>query len=139
MEPVTTPANQPAVLDMIDHAIDDWETSPDAMRWTPDPPPVLKGPDIARLFDVPPGFIRLMPSPALEPWQVDVLRRQFEDFGTHLRATVEPVVRQFGDAMKGRSLTIRPILDEVYWREARRPQRVTQLRRAYRVKRGRRW
>lgn len=28
-----------AILDTIDHAIADWETSPDAMRWTPDPPP----------------------------------------------------------------------------------------------------
>lgn len=28
------------VLDAIDHAIADWETSDDAMRWTPDPAPV---------------------------------------------------------------------------------------------------
>ncbi|HEY9415198.1 MAG TPA: hypothetical protein VIQ30_10595 [Pseudonocardia sp.] len=27
------------ILETIDHAIEDWETSPDAMRWTPEPPP----------------------------------------------------------------------------------------------------
>jgi hypothetical protein len=27
------------VLDNIDHALHDWDTSPDAMRWTPEAPP----------------------------------------------------------------------------------------------------
>jgi hypothetical protein len=28
-----------SVLDNIDHALHDWNTSPDAMRWRPEPPP----------------------------------------------------------------------------------------------------
>lgn len=27
------------ILDQIDHALEDWGTSPDAMRWTPEPQP----------------------------------------------------------------------------------------------------
>lgn len=32
------------VLDTIDRAVSDWETSPDAMRWTAKPPPVRPAP-----------------------------------------------------------------------------------------------
>ncbi|MDF9718070.1 hypothetical protein INN71_02655 [Nocardioides sp. ChNu-153] len=39
------------ILAAIEGALDDWETSPDAMRWTPDPPPTqptsVLGPRIA--------------------------------------------------------------------------------------------
>lgn len=31
------------ILDTIDNAIRDWQTSPDAMRWTPEPPPADRG------------------------------------------------------------------------------------------------
>lgn len=30
--------NRPDILSMIDQAVQDWETGPDAMRWSPDPP-----------------------------------------------------------------------------------------------------
>jgi hypothetical protein len=32
--------NADGVLDQIDHALHDWDTSDDAMRWTPEPVPV---------------------------------------------------------------------------------------------------
>lgn len=60
------------VLDMIDHAVEDWEVSHDAMRWTPEPVQATKGRrylfeaagarieelmSIATIFNVPPELI----------------------------------------------------------------------------------
>lgn len=48
----------PDIVDTIDHALDDWSTSADAMRWTPEAPTVRARPvvrldlvEIARAFD----------------------------------------------------------------------------------------
>lgn len=39
-------SNADGVLDQIDHALHDWDTSGDAMRWTPEPPPKPAAPTI---------------------------------------------------------------------------------------------
>jgi hypothetical protein len=51
------PAGYDAVLSTIDQALDDWEVSPDAMRWRPDPsahddPRPGQQPDLVITFDI---------------------------------------------------------------------------------------
>lgn len=66
------------VLALIDGAIDDWETSEDAMRWTADPEPATTD----RLPATTEAFIARVLSADLTDWQREVLanawRREFD-------------------------------------------------------------
>ncbi|PWR08589.1 hypothetical protein DKT68_15345 [Micromonospora acroterricola] len=123
-----------SIVDTIDHAISDWETSPDAMRWAADasaPQPASGGiAGLAEALDIP-----------LTQWQQLVLAhptRMAADFD-RVRVSFTAAATQFAEAMKGIGAALRPILDEGLWTEAPRLARVTRLRRAYRAKRRHHW
>lgn len=63
------------VLDNIDHALHDWSTSPDAMRWTP---------ERART--------------GLTPERVDALSRVFRTFGAAVARGIKDLARSFEQA-----------------------------------------
>lgn len=151
---MTTPA--PSILDTIDNAIADHELSADAMRWTPDPQPAGGGhvpalPDIARLFELPPGFLttggRVTATPdvaafaescgmVLTEWQRQVANNLYhEQITVRFDATARQMRRIVAEAMKGLGDALRPLLDEIRTAEQGRPERVSRLRRAYRAKR----
>jgi len=45
------------ILGLIDGALDDWDTSDDAMRWAPEPPLELRVLLIAWVLSVPESFV----------------------------------------------------------------------------------
>ncbi len=55
------------VLDLIDGAISDWETSPDAMRWSAEPP--VEGPEFKQGGFVGTVYIASAGSPPTGGWQ----------------------------------------------------------------------
>jgi hypothetical protein len=65
----------PDVLDLIDRAIHDWHTSPDAMRWTPNNPP------------------RPQPPTIFEPEQAEAFARGLSAIHDHLRAAFNSIGR----------------------------------------------
>ncbi len=103
-----------SILDTIDNAIADCGVSADAMRWTPEPPPFADdASEVARLIG-----------------------EGAESIWVRIVAAFEPLARQFAEAaeaFKGARLTY-ALIDEAY-RNQRRPERVTRMRRAYRARR----
>jgi hypothetical protein len=65
----------PDVLDLIDRAIHDWHTSPDAMRWTPDSAP------------------RPQPPTMFNPEQAEAFARGLSALYSHLRAAFNSACR----------------------------------------------
>ncbi|MEU7771241.1 hypothetical protein AB0C44_07935 [Micromonospora taraxaci] len=101
------------VLDTIDRAVSDWETSADAMRWTPEPP---KQP------------IPLVYLPSVD--EVVIAARTAEAFA-QVRIQMSAVAEKFAEAMKGIAAALAPLLKQ----PSARPERVAHLRRSYRSKR----
>lgn len=62
----------PDIIGLIDNAIEDWETSDDAMRWTPDPPTGPRRPTDQHINAD--GFVALTPA-------------QIESIHTYMRET----------------------------------------------------
>jgi hypothetical protein len=72
------------ILDLIDGAIHDVETSADAMRWSPDPPPR-------------PSTVPTAP-PGLTDWQLTVLQEAFANLAAHMTELARAVFRDLGRA-----------------------------------------
>lgn len=82
------------LLELIDHAIEDYETSQDAMRWTPEPAKPARHP----VYGI----------PVITEWQARVLSH-------HLAEAFRPIAEWFehlGAAMTRLFDQIRPLLDQ---------------------------
>ncbi|MCX5365900.1 hypothetical protein OG864_45200 [Streptomyces sp. NBC_00124] len=79
------------VLDQIDHALGGYSLSPDAMRWSPEPPPV-PGTRLERTVVV------TIDTTAITE-QFEQLRRNLQAFGEAAQARFEEIGRAF-EAMK---------------------------------------
>ncbi|MEU5946298.1 hypothetical protein ABZ793_12140 [Micromonospora sp. NPDC047465] len=112
-----------SILDTIDNAITDYETSTDAMRWTPEPPATPPAPPV------------LLPAITITPEQAEAMRAR-------LAAAFEPVrahLARIGEALKQSWDGMQPMLSEAQRLEQARAARVSRIRGDYRAKRGRRW
>ncbi|TDC34201.1 hypothetical protein E1211_17795 [Micromonospora sp. 15K316] len=105
------PTPAPSILDTIDNAIADWETSADAMRWTPEAP------------EQPTGLV--IHTPTLEQLataaQIAAAGDVFARIGAHfeqIRRALEPAWR-----------ALAPLVEAD--RELQRRQRVSRIRREY--------
>lgn len=65
------------VIDNIDHALHDWDTSPDAMRWTPESP---------------------LRRPELTPAQIEALTRTFNTVGAAFARGMKQLAKTFQQA-----------------------------------------
>lgn len=93
------------ILDQIDHAVHDWATSSDAMRWLPEP----SKPNLpqAWLSPLPPDGLPAVQAPQITPEQVDAIRAALgQAMGamaaqiTEMARQMQPVLQRFGGQVR---------------------------------------